>query len=88
MNTVKQLLSQDLIQIDETKNFTQLKNKLKIKNPTVFYVANEKDIAKENQELDFVRIVRAIEFIDVEKMEGEKRFTNVDDAIEFIKNSL
>ena len=42
MNTVKQLLNRDLIQIDETKNFSQVENKLKIDNYTVFYVANKK----------------------------------------------
>ena len=88
MNTVTQLLNQDLIQIDKTKNFSQVEKKLKTNNPTVFYVANEKDITTENQNLDFVRIVLAPDFIDIETIEDDKRFTNIDDAIEFIKNAL
>lgn len=88
MNTVKQLLKRDLIQIDETKDFSQVENKLKNNNPTVFYVANEKDIATENQNLNFVRIVLAPDFIDIETMKDDKRFTNIDDAIKFIKNAL
>lgn len=88
MNTVTQLLNRDLIQIDETKDFSQVENKLKIKNPNVFYVANKKDIIENNDYLKFVRIVRGIDFIDVETTEGEKRFTEIKDAINFIKNGL
>ena len=88
MNPVTQLLNQDLIQIDKTKNFSQVKNKLENNNPTVFYIANKKDIIENNPYLNFVRIVRAIDFIDVETNEGKKRFTDTNEAIEFIKNGL
>ena len=88
MNTVTQLLNQDLIQIDKTNDFSQVENKLKNNNPTVFYVANKKDIIENNYYLKFVRIVRAIDFIDVETTEGKKRFTDINDSIEFIKNGL
>jgi hypothetical protein len=88
MNTVTQLLNRDLIQIDETKDFSQVENKLKIKNPNVFYVANKKDIIENNDYLKFVRIVRGIDFIDVETTEGEKRFIEIKDAINFIKTRL
>ena len=88
MNTVTQLLNQDLIQIDETKNFSQVKNKLQNNNPTVFYVANKKDIIENNIYLKFVRIVREIDFIDVDTTEGKKRFTTINDSIQFIKNGL
>ena len=88
MNTVTQLLNQDLIQIDEKKDFSQVENKLKIKNPNVFYVANKKDIIENNHYLKFVRIVRAIDFIDVETTEGKKRFTDINDSVEFIKTGL
>lgn len=88
MNTVTQLLNQDLIQIDETKNFSQVENKLQNNNPTVFYVANKKDIIENNIYLKFVRIVREIDFIDVETTEGKKRFTTINDSIQFIKNGL
>ncbi len=88
MNTVTQLLNRDLIQIDEKKDFSQVENKLKIKNPNVFYVANKKDIIENNDYLKFVRIVRAIDFIDVETTEGKKRFTDINDSVEFIKNGL
>ena len=88
MNTVKKLLNRDLIQIDETKDFSQVKNKLKINNYTVFYVANKKDIIKNNPYLKFVRVVLAPDFADVETMDAEKRFTNKLEAVEFIKNAL
>lgn len=88
MNVIQQLLNQDLIQIDETKNFTQVKNKLEIKNPTVFYVANKKDIDNINLTLNFVRIVLGPEFIDVETVDGKSRVTKVDDAIQIIKNAI
>lgn len=88
MNTVTQLLKQDLIQIDKTNDFSQVENKLKNNNPTVFYVANKKDIIENNHYLKFVRIVQAIDFIDVETAEGKKRFTDINDSIEFIKNGL
>ncbi len=48
MNTVTQLLNQDLIQIDKTNDFSQVENKLKNNNPTVFYGANKKDIIEKN----------------------------------------
>ena len=88
MNTVTQLLNQDLIQIDKTNDFSQVENKLKNNNPTVFYVANKKDIIENNHYLKFVRIVRAIDFIDVQPTEGKKRFTDINESIEFIKNGL
>ena len=88
MNTVKQLLNRDLIQIDKTKDFSQVENKLKINNYTVFYVANKKDIIKNNPYLKFVRVVLAPDFTDVETMDAEKRFTNKLEAVEFIKNAL
>ena len=88
MNTVKQLLNRDLIQIDETKDFSQVENKLKIDNYTVFYVANKKDIINNNPCLKFVRVVLAPDFADVETMDAEKRFTNNLEAVEFIKNAL
>lgn len=88
MNVIQQLLNQDLIQIDETKDFTQVKNKLEIKNPTVFYVANKKDIDNINLELKFVRIVLGHEFIDIETVDGKRRVTNVDEAIQIIKKAI
>lgn len=88
MNTIEQLLKRDLIQINETKDFSQVEKKLQNNNPTVFYVANEKDIVEKNHYLNFVRIVRGTDFIDVETIEGDKRFKNVNDAIEFIKKGL
>lgn len=88
MNVIQQLLNQDLIQIDETKDFTQVKNKLEIKNPTVFYVANKKDIDNINLELKFVRIVLGPEFIDIETVDGKRRVTNVDEAIQIIKKAI
>lgn len=88
MNTVKQLLNQDLIQIEQTKDFSQVENKLKIDNYTVFYVANKKDIINNNPYLKFVRVVLAPDFVDVETMDAEKRFTNKLEAVEFIKNAL
>ena len=88
MNTVTQLLNQDPIQIDEKKDFSQVENKLKIKNPNVFYVANKKDIIENNHYLKFVRIVRAIDFIDVETTKGKKRFIKIKNAINFIKTGL
>ena len=88
MNTVKQLLNRDLIQIDKTKDFSQVENKLKIDNYTVFYVANKKDIINNNPYLKFVRVVLAPDFTDVETMDTEKRFTNKLEAVEFIKNAL
>ena len=88
MNTVKQLLNRDLIQIDETKDFTQVKNKLEIKNPTVFYVANKKDIDNINLALNFVRIVLGPEFIDIETVDGKRRVTNVNEAIQIIKKAI
>ena len=88
MNTIKQLLNRDLIQIDETKDFSQVEKKLKIDNYTVFYVANKKDIINNNPYLKFVRVVLAPDFADVETMDAEKRFTNKLEAVEFIKNAL
>ena len=70
------------------ENILREKNKLKIKNPNVFYVANKKDIIENNDYLKFVRIVRGIDFIDVETTEGEKRFIEIKDAINFIKTRL
>lgn len=88
MNVIQQLLNQDLFQIDETKDFTQVKNKLEIKNPTVFYVANKKDINNINLALNFVRIVLGPEFIDIETVDGKHRVTNVDEAIQIIKKAI
>lgn len=88
MHVIQQLLNQDLFQIDETKDFTQIKNKLELQNPTVFYVANKKDIDNINLALNFVRVVLGPEFIDVETVYGKSRVTKIDDAIQIIKNAI
>ena len=88
MHIIQQLLNQDLFQIDETKDFTQVKNKLELQNPTVFYVANKKDIDNINLTLNFVRIVLGPEFIDIETVDGKRRVTNIDEAIQIIKKAI
>lgn len=42
MNTIKQLLKRDLIQIDDAKNFSQVENKLQNNDPTVFLCRKQK----------------------------------------------
>lgn len=88
MTTIEQLLNRDLIQIDDTNDFSQVKIKLQNNNPTVLYVANKKDIVNNNLDLNFVRIVVGIDFHDVESKTGIKRFTDIDDAIKYIQDGL
>ena len=70
------------------KIFLRLKINYKITTQPFFYVANKNDIIKNNQDLNFVRIVVATDFIDVETKKGINRFTDIDDSIKYIQNGL
>ena len=55
MVNIQKLLVRDVIQIDETRDFSQVENELNERNPRIVYVANKEDIANGNESLDYAR---------------------------------
>ena len=88
MGIIQQLLDKNLIQIDETKDFSPVENELNDRNPRIIYVANEEDITNNKESLDYVRIVISNDFLDVETTTGNKRVTSNNDALNIIQNAL
>lgn len=88
MGNIQKLLDRNVIQIDETRNFAQVEHELNDRNPRIVYVANKEDIAKDNESLDYARIVISNEFLDVETAAGVERVTESNDALNIIQNAL
>ena len=63
MGNIQKLLDKNVIQIDETRDFSQLEHELNDRNPRIVYVANKEDIAQDNESLDYARIVISKDFL-------------------------
>lgn len=88
MGNIQKLLDRNVIQINETRDFSQVENELNDRNPRVVYVANKEDIANDNESLDYARIVISKDFLDVETTTGVERVTENNDALNIIQNAL
>lgn len=88
MGNIQKLLDKNVIQIDETQDFSQLEHELNDRNPRIVYVANKEDIVNNKDSLDYARIVISNDFLDVETTTGVERVTENNDALNIIQNAL
>lgn len=88
MGNIQKLLDRNVIQIDETRDFSKLEHELNDRNPRIVYVANKEDIANNKDSLDYARIVISKDFLDVETTNGVERVTENNDALNIIQNAL